>query len=671
MASKVLNLLRETPGARPPGSARQSAELRAAGRPGVAEVAPTAQAVPPSAEQFLAALQTAGAAARRGGQDGQSAKSHDAPAEVADALESLDLPNLTPEQLLEAVRGLVDPAVAEQLQLGEQLTPAALQRVVQAIFEHLNQGQDAVGQRTAETPADDLTIQQPAPQSTPRQGTDVEVPRPAVPEPQAAERTQPDRPQAPLVDQPAQPVPAEPAQTFQSEASQSAGRVAEQQPAAAVQSDAPRPADRVTQPQSAVVQEPTPRPPVQQVQADQAAAGPSDTQPAQAAQPAAEAAQSVEPAPRVAEPAAQVKVVPEQSANQAAARQATEAAVRVAQSAAPRQQSRPQSAAEHQVIASTASRPHPSGEQPQAGPSTGEGQTKQQSPQQPAPQAQGVGKSLQQSQPEQSLEPTSRPGLREAIRPAQPNAEAGQREIVAVGDESAQEGRRPARAEAAAAEVRTSTGPSRVATQPAAVATDQPAFEAAPQPPVATPSAAPSAVVSLPTPPASAAAVSSAPVPVAGEVFDATANGERIVRAITARFNGGNGTMRLQLDPPNLGRVEVAMTMGRQGVRLTVLAGSHQAAQVLGSELGHLREAIESHGLTVNQLSGQAPRAEGSAASQQPGREGNQQSNQNPGGGQNPSQQQGREGRRDDAPRTFAARLARARSDRPALDLTG
>jgi flagellar hook-length control protein FliK len=88
--------------------------------------------------------------------------------------------------------------------------------------------------------------------------------------------------------------------------------------------------------------------------------------------------------------------------------------------------------------------------------------------------------------------------------------------------------------------------------------------------------------------------------------------------------------MRLRLDPPNLGVVDISVSMGGRNVRLTILPSNTPAAELLNGQLHQLRESIESHGLAVTQLSVQGPRESGTTSQASD----NRNSDQSPGQGE-------------------------------------
>jgi len=77
----------------------------------------------------------------------------------------------------------------------------------------------------------------------------------------------------------------------------------------------------------------------------------------------------------------------------------------------------------------------------------------------------------------------------------------------------------------------------------------------------------------------------------------------RVVRGLSAMVSQRGGTMMMRLDPPELGALQVKMTVMNGVVNAQMLATSEQGARILERNMGSLRAALEQQGLTVEKLS--------------------------------------------------------------------
>jgi flagellar hook-length control protein FliK len=126
-------------------------------------------------------------------------------------------------------------------------------------------------------------------------------------------------------------------------------------------------------------------------------------------------------------------------------------------------------------------------------------------------------------------------------------------------------------------------------------------------------------------------------------------NTVRVARAMQSALSQGGGSVTLRLQPPDLGMVRVQMQVQDGVVRAQLTAEHDSVRDLLNQQLGHLRTALESHGLTVDRLDVQtAPRAPGSTLggqqseqAPQDGRSRGQYTRQDTGGGQNNAGQSG------------------------------
>ena len=96
----------------------------------------------------------------------------------------------------------------------------------------------------------------------------------------------------------------------------------------------------------------------------------------------------------------------------------------------------------------------------------------------------------------------------------------------------------------------------------------------------------------------------------------AAENHEKIVTGVRGELLPNGGTMRLRLDPPELGTLQVSLHMRNGVVTAAFETANNDAARMLSHTLGDLRATLESHGITVDKLHvQQSPRDEGGASS--------------------------------------------------------
>ena len=91
----------------------------------------------------------------------------------------------------------------------------------------------------------------------------------------------------------------------------------------------------------------------------------------------------------------------------------------------------------------------------------------------------------------------------------------------------------------------------------------------------------------------------------------AAANHENIVKGMRAEVLPNGGTMRIRLDPPQLGALQVTVEI-RDGVVTAAFETSNDdATRLLGHSLNQLKSVLESHGVAVDKLQvQQSPRDE-------------------------------------------------------------
>jgi flagellar hook-length control protein FliK len=92
------------------------------------------------------------------------------------------------------------------------------------------------------------------------------------------------------------------------------------------------------------------------------------------------------------------------------------------------------------------------------------------------------------------------------------------------------------------------------------------------------------------------------PAPQAPPPTPDQANADRVANAITTKLLPGGGKMEIRLDPPQLGRVHIDVQVVSGKLTATLTASNDEASRMLGHKLDHLRQSLESGGLTVDRL---------------------------------------------------------------------
>jgi len=110
------------------------------------------------------------------------------------------------------------------------------------------------------------------------------------------------------------------------------------------------------------------------------------------------------------------------------------------------------------------------------------------------------------------------------------------------------------------------------------------------------------------------------PAPARPEAEMVAANHERIVTSIRGELMPNGGTMRLRLDPPELGTLQVTVRMLDGVMSASFETSNDQATKLLSHSLGQLKQVLESQGLSVEKLHvQQSPREQsGSGSSDDP-----------------------------------------------------
>lgn len=103
--------------------------------------------------------------------------------------------------------------------------------------------------------------------------------------------------------------------------------------------------------------------------------------------------------------------------------------------------------------------------------------------------------------------------------------------------------------------------------------------------------------------PYSAANTQLPPQPASVSVQDfAATNRDKIVTSMRSQLLPNGGTMRIQLDPPQLGSMEITVKMIDGAMTASFQTSSDQATQVLSHSLGQLKQALETQGISVEKL---------------------------------------------------------------------
>jgi flagellar hook-length control protein FliK len=179
---------------------------------------------------------------------------------------------------------------------------------------------------------------------------------------------------------------------------------------------------------------------------------------------------------------------------------------------------------------------------------------------------------------------------------------------------------------------------------------------------LATPSVSSTAVASAPAD-ARPAHHPASPAPAPPEAQFAAANHETIVTSMRAEVLPNGGSMRIRLDPPQLGALQVTVRIQDGLVTAAFETSTDEATRVLGHSLNQLKTLLESHGVAVDRLQvQQAPRETQTSAR-------NESQQQDQRGGHSPDQEHA--ARQEQQRREMLRRMWRRLSGEPdPLDLT-
>lgn len=77
---------------------------------------------------------------------------------------------------------------------------------------------------------------------------------------------------------------------------------------------------------------------------------------------------------------------------------------------------------------------------------------------------------------------------------------------------------------------------------------------------------------------------------------------DQAIQSVRSQLLPRGGQMQIQLDPPELGSLQIAVKVIDGRVTATFTASNEQASQMLGHRLEHLRQSLESTGVTVDRI---------------------------------------------------------------------
>ena len=78
---------------------------------------------------------------------------------------------------------------------------------------------------------------------------------------------------------------------------------------------------------------------------------------------------------------------------------------------------------------------------------------------------------------------------------------------------------------------------------------------------------------------------------------------DQIINRLSIRSNGSQSEVKIQLDPPSLGRVRMNIITSGDGVRTLIVAENQAVKQVIESNLSQLRDSMLSQGLKLDGFS--------------------------------------------------------------------
>jgi flagellar hook-length control protein FliK len=78
---------------------------------------------------------------------------------------------------------------------------------------------------------------------------------------------------------------------------------------------------------------------------------------------------------------------------------------------------------------------------------------------------------------------------------------------------------------------------------------------------------------------------------------------DQIINRLSVRSNNSQSEVKIQLDPPSLGRVRMSIITSGDGVRTIIVAENQAVKQVIENNLSQLRDSMSSQGLKLDGFS--------------------------------------------------------------------
>lgn len=122
--------------------------------------------------------------------------------------------------------------------------------------------------------------------------------------------------------------------------------------------------------------------------------------------------------------------------------------------------------------------------------------------------------------------------------------------------------------------------------------------------------------------PAEMKAAAAPPVPVRPEAEFAETNHDKIVTSLKSQLMPNGGTMRMRLDPPEMGVLQITVKMRDGAMTASFETSNGDATKLLSHSLSQLKAALESQGISVEKLHVQeSPKNQDSQANSEDGRQ--------------------------------------------------
>ena len=119
---------------------------------------------------------------------------------------------------------------------------------------------------------------------------------------------------------------------------------------------------------------------------------------------------------------------------------------------------------------------------------------------------------------------------------------------------------------------------------------------------------------------------------------------EQVIRGLRGVVNQRGGSLTIRLQPPDLGALRIDVQMTGSVVRVAFDAATDAAREMLSRQMGTLRQALESQGLSVERLQVQAPLADSNTTATQDDEDAEADGRQSGAFGQSPDDRDGQEG---------------------------